>query len=27
VRASQTFGLRGTRGQTVIRFNYVVPNG
>jgi hypothetical protein len=27
VRAAQTFGLRGTRGQTVVRFNYVVPNG
>jgi|tagenome__1003787_1003787.scaffolds.fasta_scaffold19093193_1 hypothetical protein len=27
VKASQTFGLRGTRGRTVIRFNYVVPNG
>ncbi|HEY7077550.1 MAG TPA: hypothetical protein VH418_19365 [Solirubrobacteraceae bacterium] len=27
VKASQTFGLRGTRGQTIIRFNYVVPNG
>jgi len=27
VKASQTFGLRGTRGGTVIRFNYVVPNG
>jgi hypothetical protein len=27
VRAAQTFGLRGTRGRTVIRFNYVVPNG
>jgi hypothetical protein len=27
VKAAQTFGLRGTRGRTVIRFNYVVPNG
>src|SRR5689334_4362798 len=27
VRASQTFGLRGTRNGTVIRFNYVIPNG
>jgi hypothetical protein len=27
VRAAQTFGLRGTQGKTVVRFNYVVPNG
>jgi hypothetical protein len=27
VNAAQTFGLRGTRGRTVMRFNYVVPNG
>jgi hypothetical protein len=27
VRANQTFGLRGTRNGTVIRFNYVIPNG
>jgi hypothetical protein len=27
VHASQTFGLKGVRGATTIRFNYVVPNG
>jgi hypothetical protein len=26
-RAAQTYRLRGTRGATVIRFAYVVPNG
>jgi hypothetical protein len=25
--AAQTYRLRGTRGATVIRFDYVVPNG
>jgi hypothetical protein len=27
VREAQTFGLKGVRGATTIRFNYVVPNG
>jgi hypothetical protein len=27
VPASQTFGLKGVRGATRIRFDYVVPNG
>ena len=25
--AAQTYRLRGTRGATVVRFDYVVPNG
>lgn len=27
VPAAQTFSVRGTRGKTVIRFNYMVPSG
>jgi hypothetical protein len=27
VRAAQTFGLKGVRKTTTIRFDYVVPNG
>jgi hypothetical protein len=27
VHAAQTFGLKGVRGATTIRFRYVVPNG
>ena len=27
VHAAQTFGLKGVRGATTIRFDYVVPNG
>ena len=27
VRAAQTFGMKGVRGATTIRFNYVIPNG
>jgi hypothetical protein len=27
VRAAQTFGLKGVRGATTLRFHYVVPNG
>jgi hypothetical protein len=27
VHAAQTFGMKGVRGPTTIRFNYVVPNG
>jgi hypothetical protein len=27
VHAAQTFGMKGVRGATTIRFNYVIPNG
>jgi hypothetical protein len=27
VHAAQTFGLKGVRSRTTVRFNYVVPNG
>jgi hypothetical protein len=27
VHAAQTFGLKGVRGATTLRFHYVVPNG
>jgi hypothetical protein len=27
VHAAQTFGMKGVRNRTTVRFNYVVPNG